>query len=128
MNLKILLPFRVFAEIPNVSKIIAETNEGFYGFLPQRLDCVTALVPGILNYETDTNEIHYVAIDEGIFVKAGLNVLVSVSNAFEGTDLSKLRETIDKEFLKTAKSEIEIRSSMAKMESILVKNLEHFHK
>ena len=127
MNLKVLLPFRVFADIQNVSKIVAETNEGSYGFLPQRLDCVTALVPGIFIYETETNETHYLAVDEGILVKAGKQVLVSVSNAIEGTNLSKLHETINNEYLKISESEIEIRSSMAKMESILVKNLENLN-
>ena len=46
MNLKILLPFRVFTEIKNVKRIVAETSEGSYGFLPQRLDCVAALSAG----------------------------------------------------------------------------------
>ena len=127
MYLKVLLPFRVFADIQNVSKIVAETNEGSYGFLPQRLDCVTALVPGIFFYETETNETHYLAVDEGILVKAGKQVLVSVSNAVEGTDLSKLHQTINNEYLKISESEIEIRSSMAKMESFIVKNLENLN-
>jgi F-type H+-transporting ATPase subunit epsilon len=127
MNLKVLLPFRVFAEINNVIRIVAETNEGYYGFLPQRLDCVAALVPGIFMYETESNEIHYLAVDDGVIVKAGLEVLVSVTNAIEGTDLTKLRESVNNEFLQLAKDEIEIRESMAKMESFLVSKLDKFH-
>ena len=53
MNLKILLPFQVFDEIKNVRSIVIETSEGSYGLLPQRLDCVAALVPGIFTYETE---------------------------------------------------------------------------
>ena len=53
MNLKLLLPFQVFAEKAGVSRIVAETREGAFGLLPHRLDCVAALVPGILIYETD---------------------------------------------------------------------------
>ena len=49
MNLKILLPFQIFAEKTNVSRIVAETREGSFGILPHRLDCVAALVPGILD-------------------------------------------------------------------------------
>jgi len=68
MDLKILLPFRIFAEIKNVSRIVFDTSEGSYGFLPQRLDCVAALVPGIFTYETEPGGIHYLAIDQGILV------------------------------------------------------------
>ena len=52
MNLKVLLPFQIFAEKTGVSRIVAETREGSFGLLPHRLDCVAALAPGILIYET----------------------------------------------------------------------------
>src|SRR5665811_1557110 len=64
MNLKILLPFRIFAEKGGVLRIVAETSEGSFGLLPRRLDCVTALVPGILTYENETEGEVYVAVDE----------------------------------------------------------------
>ena len=82
MNLKILLPFQVFAEKTGVSRIVAETREGSFGVLPRRLDCVAALVPGILIYEHAAEGEVYVAVDEGVLVKAGPDVRVSVRNAF----------------------------------------------
>jgi F-type H+-transporting ATPase subunit epsilon len=51
MNLRILLPFGVFAEKADVLRVVADTTDGSYGLLPHRLDCVAALVPGILTYE-----------------------------------------------------------------------------
>jgi F-type H+-transporting ATPase subunit epsilon len=87
MELKILLPYRIFAEIKNVSSIVAETSEGSFGLLPQRLDCVAAIVPSIFTYETESKSVHYLAVDKGILVKAGSQVMVSVRNAFGGTDL-----------------------------------------
>ena len=54
MHLKILLPFQIFADKPGVTRIVAETLEGSFGLLPHRLDCVAALSPGILTYETET--------------------------------------------------------------------------
>jgi F-type H+-transporting ATPase subunit epsilon len=53
MNLKILLPFRVFAEKTGVLRIVAGTRVGSFGLLPYRLDCVAALAPGILVFETE---------------------------------------------------------------------------
>ena len=128
MDLKILLPFRIFAEIKNVSSIVAETSEGFFGLLPQRLDCVAALVPGIFTYETETKSIHYLAVDEGVLVKAGTQVLVSVRNAAGGADLGKLRESVENEFMKLDDSEKNVRSVMAKMESGFIYRLEKFRK
>ena len=117
MDLKILLPHRIFAEIKNVSSIVAETSEGSFGLLPQRLDCVAAIVPGIFTYETESKNTHYLAIDEGILVKAGNQVLVSVRNAFGGEDIGKLRESVENEYKKLDDTEKDIRSTMAKMES-----------
>jgi len=128
MKLKVLLPYRIFAEINNVRSIVAETSEGSYGLLPQRLDCVAAIVPSIFTYETDRGETHYLAVDEGILIKAGTQVLVSVRNAFGGPDLGKLQESVENEFMKLDKSEKDVRTSMAKMESGFIYRLEKFRK
>ena len=128
MNLKILLPFRIFAEIKNVRRIVLETSEGSYGLLPHRLDCVAALVPGIFTYETEADGVHYLAVDEGILVKAGMDVLASVRNAIGGADLGKLRESVEKEFVALDEKEKNIRSVMSKMESGLIYRLEKFRK
>ena len=128
MNLKILLPFRIFAEIKNVKRIVLETSEGSYGLLPHRLDCVAALVPGIFTYETEADGVHYLAVDEGILVKAGMDVLASVRNAIGGADLGKLRESVEKEFVALDEKGKNVRSVMAKMESGLIYRLEKFRK
>jgi F-type H+-transporting ATPase subunit epsilon len=128
MNLKILLPFKVFAEAGNVSRIVAETSEGQYGFLPQRLDCVAALVPGIFTYETVAEGIKYIAIDEGILVKAGAEVRVAVRNAIGGADLGKLHESVDKEFKELDDNEKNVRMVMAKMENSFILRLQKFQR
>ena len=128
MRLKILLPFQVFADIEGVQRIVAETRQGSYGILPQRLDCVTALVPGILTYETATGGEIYVALDEGVLVKAGADVLVSVRNAIGGTDLGELRAAVEQEFLNLDEREQSVRSVLAKLESGLIRRLVEFHR
>jgi F-type H+-transporting ATPase subunit epsilon len=127
MHLKVLLPFQVFAENIGVSRVVAETHEGSFGLLPHRLDCVAALVPGILIYEDEAENEVYVAVDEGVLVKAGLEVLVSVRNAIGGTDLDQLREAVDREFLNLNQREQTVRSVMAKLESGFIRRLAEFH-
>lgn len=117
MNLKVLLPFQVFAEKTSVLRIVAETREGSYGLLPNRRDCVTALSPGILTYETKADGEVFVAVDEGILVKTGQDVLVSVRRAVDGADLGKLRDSVKEEFLALDEQEQSVRAVMAKLES-----------
>ena len=54
MNLKILLPHQVFADLKGIKRIVAETFQGSFGIFPRRLDCAAALAPGILLYETES--------------------------------------------------------------------------
>ena len=117
MNLKILLPFQVFAEKTDVSRIVAETREGSFGILPHRLDCVAALVPGILIYQAESGEEVLVAVDEGVLVKTGTDVLVSVRRAVGGTDLGQLRAAVEKEFLTMDENERSVRRATAKLET-----------
>ena len=127
MNLKILLPFQVFAEKTGVSRIVADTRDGSYGFLPHRLDCVAALAPGILTYQIEGEAEVYVAVDEGALVKTGFDVFVSVRNAIGGTDLGQLHEAVKREFLNLNEGEQNVRSVMAKMESDFIRRLAEFH-
>lgn len=127
MNLKILLPFQIFAEKTSVSRIVAETREGSFGLLPRRLDCVAALVPGILIYETELEGEVYVAVDEGVLIKSGPNVLVSARRALSGTDLGQLRGAVEQEFMTLDQHEQNLRSVLAKMEGDLIRRMATFH-
>jgi F-type H+-transporting ATPase subunit epsilon len=127
MNLKILLPFKIFAEKIGVLRIIAESREGSFGLLPHRLDCVAALAPGILVFETEAEGEVCLAVDEGVLVKTGADVLVSVRNAIGGMDLGKLREAVEQEFLSLGEQEKSVRSVLAKLEGGFIRRLAAFH-
>lgn len=117
MNLEILLPFQVFARKADVSRIVAQTTAGSFGLLPHRLDCVAALTPGILFYETPADGEVFVAVDEGVLVKTGADVFVSVRRALGGADLGQLRAAVEQEFLQVDEREQDVRLVMAKLEA-----------
>ena len=121
MNLKVLLPFKVFAEEKKVKRIIVETPDGSFGILPHRLDCTSLIAPGILVYETDTDGEIYTAVDEGVLVKEGTNVTVSIRNAISGADLDKLKEAVENEFITLTEEEKNMRISLAKIERNFVR-------
>jgi F-type H+-transporting ATPase subunit epsilon len=128
MNLKILLPFGIYAEKTEVSRIVADTREGSFGLLPHRRDCIAALAPGILIYQNEGESEVYVAVDEGVLVKTGSDVLVSVRNAIGGTDLGQLHVAVKREFLNLSEGEQNVRSVMAIMESDFIRRLAGFHR
>jgi F-type H+-transporting ATPase subunit epsilon len=126
MQLKVLLPFKVFAVCDTVLRIIAPTRAGSFGLLPQRLDCVAALAPGILSYvPSDAAELH-LAIDEGMMVKTGAEVLICVRRAIGGAELGELRKTVEEEFLKLDERERSMRSTVAQLEGGLIRRLVEF--
>ncbi len=126
MQLKILLPFKVFAEKQDVLRIVAESRSGAFGLLPNRLDCAAALVPGILTYETRNEGEVSLAVDEGVLVKTGNEVLVSVRNAIGGMDLGELHQAIEREFLNLDEQEKSVRSVLAKLESGFIRRFAEF--
>ncbi len=122
MHLQILLPFQIFADITDVQSIVAETRDGAFGILPHRLDCVAALEPGILTYTTKEKGEVYIAVDEGILVKSGNEVRISVRNAQGGTDLTKLYAAVEEQFLNLDEREREVRTTLAKLESGFIRH------
>ena len=76
---------------------------------------MAALVPGIFTYETNGNA-HYVAVDTGVMVKAGPQVLVSVRNAVGGADLGKLGDLVKQNFIAKDENQRQALSTIAKLE------------
>ena len=126
MTLKVLLPFQNFAQKSGVTRIVAETLEGSIGLLPRRLDCIAALAPGILIYELLGEGEVYLAVDEGVLVKNGPNVVVSVRRALAGADLGELRASVEQEFLTLDEREQTVRAVMTKLETGILRRLATF--
>ena len=121
MQLKVLLPSGIFATITDVTRIVAMTPAGSVGLLPHRLDCATVLTPGLLTYSTAlTGEIH-LAVDAGVLVKTGADVLVCVRHAIAGADLAHLRQAVEQEMLHLNDEEKSNRTRLAHLESGLIR-------
>jgi len=127
MNLAVLVPFRIFAQVADVARVVVETRQGSYGLLPHRLDCVAALGPGILTYASPAG-IVYVALDEGVVVKSGQDVRVSVRRAIGGTDLGQLRAAVLHDFLERDTREQNTRAVLAKLNGALIEQMVEFQR
>jgi F-type H+-transporting ATPase subunit epsilon len=121
MRLEILLPYRVFAEWPDVTRIVVETMAGSIGILPRRLDFTVGLVPGVLTYQRADREEEFIAVDAGILVKAGNEVRMSVREAVGGADLGGLRDAVRSRYIDLDETERTARSASARLESDFVR-------
>jgi len=127
MQLQVLLPSKVFARHDAVTSIVLETPEGAYGLLPNRLDCVAILEPGILTYTLAGEKPAYIAVDEGVLVKVGKEVRVSVRNAHAHADLEQLKLMVQNEFLKLSDQELQVRAVLARLESGFMRGFNDLH-
>ena len=121
MKLKILIPTKVLID-REVTKVIAEAENGHFCLLPHHIDFVAALVPGILSFTTETGEEVFVAVDEGIVVKCDREVLVSTLNAVEGNSLETLKQTVTKQFQVLDEKEKLTRSALAQFEASMMRH------
>lgn len=115
MRLKVLLPAEVLVDQP-VVKVIAEAENGSFCLLPRHVDFVAALVPGLLSFTTEEGNEEFLALDEGILVKCGPEVLISTQNAVRGHDLGTLRQAIEARSQVLDERERETRDALAMLE------------
>lgn len=116
MRLKLLEPTAVLVN-EEVSKVVADAANGSFCLLPRHIDFVAALVPGILFYWPVEGEQRLAAVNEGILVKQGEEVLVSVLNGVLGTDLAALEEDVEKWFHDLDEQARRARSAVARLEA-----------
>ncbi len=123
MKLKLLIPTVVLIDC-QVTKVIAEAENGLFCLLPHHIDFVTALVSGILSYTTETGVEKFVAVDEGILVKCDSEVLVSTRNAIEGNNLETLKQTVEEQFRALDEKEKLTRSALAQFETSMMRHFQ----
>ena len=120
MRLKILLPTEVLLD-QEVGKVLAEGDNGWFCLLPNHQGFVSALVPGILLYTLPDGTERVLAVDEGLLVKCGPEVLVSVREAVQGTNLGSLQRAVEEQFARLDEQEKKARAAAAKLELDLVR-------
>ena len=119
MKLKVVLPTGTLID-QEVTKITAEAENGSFCLLPHHIDFVAALVPGLLSFENERGEEKFLAIDEGVLVKCGAEVMVSSRNAVRGSALGELKQAVEQQFRVLDERENQARSVLAKLEADLV--------
>ena len=124
MRLLILQPSEIFLDTP-VSKVVGEGPAGSFAILPRHIDMATALVPGIMAYESDRGEESFLAVDSGILVKQGEQVRVATRMAIRG-ELGFLRKEVENMINEVDDREKTTRSAVARLEASFVRRFMEF--
>lgn len=119
MRLRVFLPMQILID-QEVTKVVAEAENGSFGILPKHVDFVAALTPGILSFESGGIE-EFMAIDEGVLVKCATEVMVSTRKAVRSRNLGELKRTVEEEFGTLDERERKTRSILAKLEADFTK-------
>jgi F-type H+-transporting ATPase subunit epsilon len=120
MLLKILLPAEVMLT-QEVTKIVAEAENGSFCLMPNHIDFVATLAPGIFTYVPAQGGQELLAMDVGTLVKKGSNVLVSTRNAVRAPDLGKLKQVVVEKYDVLDEREKMVRSAGARLEASLIR-------
>lgn len=119
MRLKVFLPMKILID-KEVSKVVAEAEDGSFGILPKHIDFVATIVPGILSFHSAEGE-EFLAIDEGVLIKCASDVRISTRRAVLSKDLGMLKQTVDQDFRTLDERERKTRSILAKLEADFAK-------
>lgn len=122
MRLEVITPMATCLD-RTVRRIAAEAPDGHFGMLPNHVDFVTELEPGILLYETGDGAERFVAVNSGTLVKCGDHVRVAVGGAVEGDDLSELRARVETDFRRRDEDERDARAALARLEAGMIRRM-----
>lgn len=115
MKLKVLVPDRVLLD-QEVSRVTAWGRDGSFCLLPRHIDFVSALAPGLLTFEVDDEYAEFLAVDEGILVKHGPEVLVATRKAVSESELETLKQSLAEKIKTLSEQELETRDAIARLE------------
>ena len=120
MTVNLRAPARTIHQGPAES-LTAKAENGSFGVLPNHIDFVAALVPGVLTLVEPGGRERFFGVDEGVFVKQGSTIDICVRRAVEGDDLATLKATVLKAFVELDDHERTARTALARLEANMMR-------
>lgn len=122
MNLLLTVPSGVLVD-ENVVKIAAESDFGAFVMLQHHADTAVLLVPGLLSYYLADGREVFVAVDQGVLVKAGDQVRAACQRAVVTVDLEGAQETVREQFQVQSEREKRARTALIRLEADILKRV-----
>ncbi len=124
MNLKIYLPSGIFLEC-QANKVKGESPEGAFCLLPKHIDYILALIPSIFSYTDPNGKEFFFALDSGILVKQGPEVMIAARRAVAG-ELGMLHQEVDRMITARQEREKINKSAVARLEAGFLRRFMEF--
>jgi F-type H+-transporting ATPase subunit epsilon len=121
MTLRIFLPAQIAVEEEGIERVRGEGVTGSFTLLPRHVDFVAPLAPGLLSFSRGEEEDQFVAINGGILVKEGGEIMISTTAATRGTEAEKLSEEVEAFYDRMTEREKQARLALRKMEADFVR-------
>ncbi len=102
-------------------KVTFETLSGFYTLLPKHVDFVAAMKSNIVRYTDENGKERFVACHQGIVVKKGDSVTMSVQGAVLSDALANLPQDLANDFKKKEEERKKLNLAMARLEIGLIR-------
>lgn len=115
MRVRLVIPGKTYLD-EYMDKITAPGKEGSFQILPKHIDVVASLQPGILILTKDKKD-RFFAINQGVLVKEDDLIHISCFQVIEGASLSKLQDTISKNFEILDEKEKRLKQILKKLEA-----------
>ena len=126
MKLRVLVPQKILLE-QEANKITADSLHGVFTVLEHHIDCTCLLPPGVIiikNLDTET----FVANDEGVFLKKGNTVDISIRRGIICDSLENIDELVEREFLERSETQKKLRTALTRLEINFTKQLMEMNK
>jgi F-type H+-transporting ATPase subunit epsilon len=120
MTVTLLLPAGTLFD-GAATRLTAVAPNGGFGIWPNHVDFVTAIVPSVLTVWLEGGSQEYFGLDEGLLIKRGHQVTVSVRRGVRGDDLDSLHETVATGFLQMDEDERQARAALSRLEANMVR-------
>ncbi len=120
MQVQIGLPGRALYR-GAAAQISGVAANGGFGILPNHIDFVTALVPSVLLVTQADGTERIFGIDEGVLVKKGRDVEISVQRGVEAPDLASLDAAVTDFWDTMEDEERAARAALSRLEADMVR-------
>ena len=120
MRLQLSVPTHIVIDA-DVSRVLAEGEQGSFCIKPRHVDYLVALVPSLLSVMDEAGQERLFAIDEGLLIKQGRRLMISTRRAIPGDSLGQLQAAVRSEFEALDDRERAYQAALASLEAGFVR-------
>jgi|SRR5690606_12732775 len=122
MRLLLSIPTGVVLDTPT-AKVTGESDRGSFTLLPRHADGALLLRPGLLSYFDDEGGEVFVAVDEGVLVKAGRDVRIACRRAVVAGDLANAKSALAGHLEQQSEHDRKARAALMSLEAEVLRRL-----